>query len=201
MKSFLLTLLLLITGVAQGITLDELQQNFSQQPVIRARFNQIRHIQGMAQPLHSSGEFIIARDVGLWWQQQQPFALTLVLDDHHMVQRMPGQDAVIITAQSNPQMFQFNHLLRAFFQADRTLLAQHFLMDFRDTGHQGWQLILTPKSSPLDKLFSHIQLQGQTYLNNLILNDALGDRTEITFHHQRQIPETLSDAERQHFVF
>lgn len=186
---------------AQGLTLDQLQQHFSQQPVVRADFSQSRAIAGMAKPLLSSGQLLIARDKGLWWRQAHPFTLTLVLDDKRMVQVMNDQPPQIITAESNPQMFQFNHLLRALFQADRQVLAQNFVTDFTDLGNARWRLVLTPKSTPLDKLFHTITLTGREYLEGIELNDRQGDLTTITLSHQRLTPRTLTDDEQQRFVF
>lgn len=200
MKS-LLAGLLLISAAAQAVTLDDLQQRFASQPVVRADFSQLREIKGMAQPLKSSGELLIAQDKGLWWHQAKPFPLTLVLDDKRMVQVMNGQAPQIITADSNPQMFQFNHLMRALFQADRQVLEQNFSLDFSDLGQQKWQLVLTPKTSPLDKLFNTITLQGAEYLDVIKLNDRQGDNTDITLTNQRLTPASLTDEEQKRFDF
>ncbi|MGB9098690.1 LolA family protein [Erwinia sp.] len=197
----LLAGLLLFSAAIQAVTLEDLQQRFASQPVVRADFTQLREIKGMAQPLKSSGELLIAQDKGLWWQQAKPFPLTLVLDDKRMVQVMNGQAPQIITAESNPQMFQFNHLMRALFQADRTVLEQNFSLDFKDQGQQKWQLVLTPTTSPLDKLFNTITLQGAEYLDAIKLNDRQGDKTDITLSNQRLTPASLTDEEQKRFVF
>ncbi|MCU5775357.1 outer membrane lipoprotein carrier protein LolA [Erwiniaceae bacterium BAC15a-03b] len=201
MKSLLVVALALFSLNAQAVTLEELQQRFASQPVVRADFTQQRAIKGMAQPLKSSGELLIAQQQGLWWHQAKPFPLTLVLDDKRMVQVMNNQPPQIVTADSNPQMFQFNHLLRALFQADRAVLEQNFAIDFRDLGSDSWRLVLTPKTSPLDKLFNTITLQGKTYLDVIELNDKQGDATHISLSNQRLEPRTLSDDEKQRFVF
>lgn len=201
MIKLLLTALMLFSLSAQAVTLDELQQRFASQPVVRADFTQQRQIKGMAQPLKSSGELLIAQDKGLWWQQAKPFPLTLVLDEKRMVQVMNGQPPQIITADSNPQMFQFNHLLRALFQADRTVLEQNFAIDFRPLAGDSWRIMLTPTSTPLDKLFNTITLQGKSQLDAIELNDKQGDVTEIRFTNQRLTPRTLSADEKQRFVF
>ena len=106
-------LLTLVCASAHAVTLDQLQQRFASQPVIRANFEQVRTISGMSQPLVSRGQLLIAQQQGLWWHQATPFVMTLILDDKRMVQSMSGQPPQVITADSNPQMFQFNHLLRA----------------------------------------------------------------------------------------
>lgn len=200
-KKIVFTLLALCSLSAQAITLEELQQRFASQPVVRADFSQLRTIKGMAQPLKSSGQLLIAQDKGLWWQQAKPFPLTLMLDEKRMVQVMNNQPPEIITADTNPQMFQFNHLLRALFQADRQVLEQNFALDFTDLGQQRWRLVLTPTTSPLDKLFNQITLQGAEYLDAIQLDDRQGDRTDITFSHQRLTPRSLTDEEQKRFVF
>ncbi|MCL2893827.1 LolA family protein [Brenneria tiliae] len=201
MIRIMIAVLLLLSGAAQGVTLDELQQRFSSQPVVRADFTQLRAIKGMAKPLKSSGQLLIAQDKGLWWHQAAPFSLTMVLDDTRMVQVMNDQPPQIVTAENNPQMFQFNHLLRALFQADRRVLEQNFAIGFSDLGQGRWRLVLTPKTSPLDKLFNAITLNGGEFLDGIELDDRQGDMTRITLSNQRLTPRTLSDDEQRRFVF
>ncbi|MBK4768919.1 MULTISPECIES: outer membrane lipoprotein carrier protein LolA [Pantoea] len=193
-------LLTLLSASASAVTLEQLQQRFASQPVIRASFVQVRSIAGMAQPLVSRGQLLIAQQQGLWWHQATPFPMTLILDDHRMVQSMSGQPPQVITADSNPQMFQFNHLLRALFQADEQVLRENFVLDFHDDGGDGWQLSLTPKAAPLNKIFNRIDLQGAAYLNRITLDDRQGDKTEITLSDTRTQPGQLTDEERARFA-
>ena len=193
-------LLTLLSASASAVTLEQLQQRFASQPVIRASFVQVRSIAGMAQPLVSRGQLLIAQQQGLWWHQATPFPMTLILDDHRMVQSMSGQPPQVITADSNPQMFQFNHLLRALFQADEQVLRENFELNFRDDGRDGWQLSLTPKAAPLNKIFNRIDLQGAAYLNRITLDDRQGDKTEITLSDTRTQPAQLTDEERARFA-
>lgn len=195
-------LLTLLSASASAVTLEQLQQRFASQPVIRASFVQVRSIAGMAQPLVSRGQLLIAQQQGLWWHQATPFPMTLILDDHRMVQSMSGQPPQVITADSNPQMFQFNHLLRALFQADEQVLRENFVLDLHDDddGGDGWQLSLTPKAAPLNKIFNRIDLQGAAYLNRITLDDRQGDKTEITLSDTRTQPGQLTDEERARFA-
>ncbi|ADO46539.1 outer membrane lipoprotein carrier protein LolA [[Enterobacter] lignolyticus] len=193
-------IVLLLAPLAQAITLDTLQQRFTRQPVIRAHFEQTRTIKDLPQPLRSSGEMLIARDTGLLWDQKTPFPMQLMLNDARMVQSVNGQPPQVITADNNPQMFQLNHLLRALFQADRRVLEQNFRIDFQDKGDDRWTLRLTPTTTPLDKIFSSIDLAGQQYLESIKLNDKQGDKTDITLSQHRLTPTTLTDDERQRFA-
>ena len=84
-------LALIVSPLASAVTLDELQQRFTGQPVVRAHFEQVRTIKDMPQPLRSQGEMLIARDSGLLWDQKAPFPMTLLLDDKRMVQAINGR--------------------------------------------------------------------------------------------------------------
>ncbi|AJJ09241.1 outer membrane lipocarrier LolA family protein [Yersinia rohdei] len=200
MKSILTILLLCLSINTYAVTLSSLQQRFSEQPVLRANFEQQRSISGMDKPLKSNGNLLISREKGLWWSQQQPFALTLLLDDKRMVQTMAGQPSQVITADSNPQMFQFNHLLTALFHADTSVLEQNFTLAFTDLGQDKWVLVLTPKTTPLDKLFKTITLHGQFFLETIDIEDMQGDGTHIRFFNQLTEPKILSHAEQQLFA-
>ncbi|EGM7963845.1 outer membrane lipoprotein carrier protein LolA [Escherichia coli] len=197
---FLPLLVLLISPFVSALTLDDLQQRFTEQPVSRAHFDQTRTIKDLPQPLRSQGQMLIARDQGLLWDQTSPFPMQLLLDDKRMVQVINGQPPQIITAENNPQMFQFNHLLRALFQADRKVLEQNFRVEFADKGEGRWTLRLTPTTTPLDKIFNTIDLAGQTYLESIQLNDKQGDRTDIALTQHQLTPAQLTDDERQRFA-
>ena len=197
---FLPLLALLISPFVSALNLDDLQQRFTEQPVIRAHFDQTRTIKDLPQPLRSQGQMLIARDQGLLWDQTSPFPMQLLLDDKRMVQVINGQPPQILTAENNPQMFQFNHLLRALFQADRKVLEQNFRVEFADKGEGRWTLRLTPTTTPLDKIFNTIDLAGQTYLESIQLNDKQGDRTDIALTQHQLTPAQLTDDERQRFA-
>ncbi|EPK7359395.1 LolA family protein [Kluyvera cryocrescens] len=197
---FLPLLALLISPLVNAMTLDTLQQRFTEQPVVRAHFTQTRTIKDLPQPLKSAGNMLIARDRGLLWDQTSPFPMQLLLDDKRMVQAINGQPPQIITAENNPQMFQFNHLLRALFQADRKVLEENFRVEFADLGAGRWTLRLTPITTPLDKIFATIDLAGSTYLDTIQLNDKQGDRTDIVLSQQQLTPAQLTDDERQRFA-
>lgn len=197
---FLPLLALLVSPFVSALTLDDLQQRFTGQPVVRAHFDQTRTIKDLPQPLRSQGQMLIARDQGLLWDQTAPFPMQLLLDDKRMVQTINGQPPQTITADNNPQMFQFNHLLRALFRADRKVLEQNFRVDFTDAGEGRWSLRLIPITTPLDKIFATIDLAGNAYLERITLNDKQGDRTDITLSQHQLTPTQLTDDERQRFA-
>lgn len=188
-----------ITSLSHALNIDELQQRFSQQDIIRADFIQLKTVKSFAKPLQSSGKMIIAKEQGLAWQQLKPFPMRMLLDNARMVQSINNQAPQVITADSNPQMFQFNHLLRALLQADKTQLERYFKMEFTaQSAH--WELHLTPIATPLDKVFSHILLSGNNFVENIKLIDKQGDLTELVLSNHRLTPASLSADEQALFV-
>lgn len=184
--------------VMAQMTLEQLQTQSNQYPVIRADFEQSKQISGLKQPLISSGKVIISQQDGLWWQQNKPFALTLLLTNNQMVQTVANQPKQVITAESNPQLFQFNHLLTAMFKADREILEKNFTLSL-DTTNQGWQLTLVPKTTPLDKLFRQIRLTGSQFLESIEMDDQQNDKTVIRFSNHQVKPTQLSQDEQRNF--
>ena len=51
---------LFISPLVSALTLDDLQKQFSEQPVVRAHFDQTRTIKDLPQPLRSQGRMLIA---------------------------------------------------------------------------------------------------------------------------------------------
>lgn len=176
--------LIFSSGITQAITLENLQQQFSQNKVVRADFKQDRFINGLSNPLHSTGKMIISQQDGLWWQQLSPFKMTLKMNQVRMEQNIDGGIPQIITAENQPQLFQFNHLLSAIFTADAQMLKNNFKLTLTEHDKQ-WNLTLIPISAPLNKIFKQIQLSGNVYLEKITLDDMQNDKTEITFFNHK----------------
>lgn len=198
---FLLIILILIFNSSYAVTLDELQQRFNHLPIQRAEFQQERTIKGLSQPLRSSGHVLISHQYGLIWQQTTPFSLSLILTKDRMSQHIPGQQPQVITAESNPQMFRFNHLLTALFSADYQLLEENFSINFQSIDNTQWKIILIPNKPPLDKLFSRFELTGNNFVEAINIDDKQGDKTVIHFYNHSTTPDKLTDEESHNFLF
>ena len=190
---------LFLIPFARATRLEQVQSTLASHSLVRAHFEQQRRIKGMPQSLNSSGEMVISASEGLLWQQMLPFPMRLVLQKDRMLQQIQDQPPQVITAQSNPQMFQFNHLLTALFSADRTTLEANFSLAFTEQEKGRWALQLTPITTPLDKLFTTITLQGGQFIDQVKLLDKQGDSTLLTFSQQRTLPAALTAEEQANF--
>ncbi|TND59475.1 outer membrane lipoprotein carrier protein LolA [Aeromonas dhakensis] len=198
MGPLLAGLLLLLTWPLQAAPLSraEVQQLLALSQAKEARFEQEKQVAGLSQPLRASGELLLVRDLGLWWQQQKPFPLTLTLTPTRMVQQMAGQPATVI---DNPQLLEFSQMLLALFGSDEATLSRYFSIDFHST-EDGWQLVLVPTLAPLDKVFASLTLSGQGRLDQLLISDKQGDSTRIRFSDWRERPLPLTPEEQARFA-
>lgn len=198
MGPLLAGLILLLTWPLQAAPLSraEVQQLLALSQAKEARFEQEKQVAGLSQPLKASGELLLVRDLGLWWQQQKPFPLTLVLTPTRMVQQMAGQPATVI---DNPQLLEFSQMLLALFGSDEATLSRYFSIDFHST-EDGWQLVLVPTLAPLDKVFASLTLSGEGQLDQLLIADKQGDSTRIRFSDWRERPLPLTPEEQARFA-
>ncbi|MCY9836404.1 outer membrane lipoprotein carrier protein LolA [Aeromonas media] len=191
-----LVLLLAWPLQAAPLTRDQVQQLLTLSPARQAHFEQEKQVAGLSQPLKASGELLLVRDLGLWWQQQKPFALMLTLTPQRMVQQVAGQPATVI---DSPQLLEFSQMLLALFGSDEATLSRYFSIDFQSSG-AGWQLVMVPTQAPLDKVFASLTLSGQGQLDQLLIADKQGDSTRIRFSGWRERPLPLTPEEQARFA-
>ncbi|MFM5583202.1 MAG: outer membrane lipoprotein carrier protein LolA [Aeromonas veronii] len=195
MARFTLLLLALLSWPTLAITLADVQQQLTAADARSARFEQERQISGLTQALRSSGELLLVKGQGLWWQQQKPFPLTLTLTPTRMVQQLPGQPAQTL---DSPQLLEFSNLMLALFDPSEAALDNYFRHKLASEGEE-WTLTLEPIRSPLDKVFASLVLKGRHELASLAIHDKQGDVTLIRFVDWQLKTLPLSTEEQSRF--
>ncbi len=195
MARLTLLLLALLSWPTQAITLADVQQQLTAADARSARFEQERQISGLTQALRSSGELLLVKGKGLWWQQQKPFPLTLTLTPTRMVQQLPGQPAQTL---DSPQLLEFSNLMLALFDPSEAALDNYFRHKLASEGEE-WTLTLEPIRSPLDKVFASLVLKGRHELASLVIHDKQGDVTLIRFVDWQLKTLPLSAEEQSRF--
>lgn len=195
MARLTLLLLALLSWPTLAITLADVQQQLTAADARSARFEQERQISGLTQPLRASGELLLVKGKGLWWQQQKPFPLTLTLTPTRMVQQLPGQPAQTL---DSPQLLEFSNLMLALFDPSEAALDNYFRHRLSSEGEE-WTLTLEPIRSPLDKVFASLVLKGRHELASLAIHDKQGDVTLIRFVDWQLKTLPLSAEEQSRF--
>ena len=195
MARLTLLLMALLSWPTLAITLADVQQQLTAADARSARFEQERQISGLTQALRSSGELLLVKGKGLWWQQQKPFPLTLTLTPTRMVQQLPGQPAQTL---DSPQLLEFSNLMLALFDPSEAALDNYFRHKLASEGEE-WTLTLEPIRSPLDKVFASLVLKGRHELASLAIHDKQGDVTLIRFVDWQLKTLPLSAEEQSRF--
>lgn len=77
--------LLIFTNTVWAMSLEDLAAQMEKQPLVRADFTQIKTINGLTKPFKSSGNMLVTKQYGLYWHQQQPFSMLLILTTNKSV--------------------------------------------------------------------------------------------------------------------
>jgi hypothetical protein len=184
-----------------ALTLEQLQQQLTIQKVIRGDFSQVKTLQIFNQPLLSNGSFLLSHEQGLVWTQKDPFSVSIVLAKNKLRQQFEGQQAEVIEASDNPMVFYFSHLFLSLFKGEIASLQDQFSMVLVGDIKNTWVLILTPKASPLNKVFKKIEIRGQEQIEALLLIELNDDTSLIEFSNINQQQTPLTSQEQNAFEF
>ncbi|HMN44778.1 MAG TPA: outer membrane lipoprotein carrier protein LolA [Povalibacter sp.] len=146
--------------------------------VLKGRFTHSKHLSEIPQPLVASGEFIFARDLGVYWHTQQPFDSVVVLTNSGIVQRDEGAQTLQLSADEQPAVRVIANIFLALFTLDVTSLSRNFDLYGLSQGER-WIIGLKPRSSAIASVFRQATVTGSGDVEQVVLTDAHGDRTVI----------------------
>jgi hypothetical protein len=173
---------------------------------LSGEFIQSRSLVGLARPLVSSGEFLLAREFGVHWHTRTPFESDMVLTESGMTLRDspesgPGA-ATRVDAQEQPALRVVLNILMAMFTLDVRGLEESFELYglAAEDGEAGrWQVGLKPRQAVLQSVFRAVVIAGARHVERIELVDGNGDRTEIAFAGIRVRTTPLDDEMLRRF--
>lgn len=163
---------------------------------LQGQFSQRNHLHGLPQPLSSSGDFLVARGLGVDWHTLKPFDAEVVLTPQALIQRGGGSTQVL-GADQQPGLAAVARTFDAMFTLDLPQLAQRFKLYGSQNGNS-WTLGLKPRDAALAAHLAAVVVTGSDHPRQVTLYQAAGDRTEIVFSNVEVIP-ALSEAQRKLF--
>lgn len=167
--------------------------------VLRGEFTQSKFLKELPKPLRSSGEFLVARGLGVDWHTEKPFNAAVLLTPQAMIQRAADGSTQRVSADQQPGLRAVGQVFDALFTLNLERLAETFML-YGEAGDKGsWTLGLVPREAAFAKLMQRIVITGAAEPAQIVLYERSGDRTEIAFSGVRT-RATLSDAERNRFT-
>ena len=195
---FAMVFFLCNSNAVSAFTVSDLQEHLGNTAFVRGDFTQTKELAMLNDPLISKGIFVRHETKGLLWQQMSPFSVILILSDKQVIQKIQGQKKEVLLAKENPLPFYFSTLFLDLFTGNTRALSSQFSMQLK--GHEkAWSLTLTPKKSPLNKVFKYIVLSGAEQIQHFILQEQRGDKTRIDFKNVTKTPALLTQEEHRAF--
>lgn len=199
MKTLMLALALLsLADFARAATLiEQVQATLAPPAVVSGHFEQKRELAGFPKPVASNGRFLVARERGVLWVTERPFASSVRLTRSEILQKAGNTVTMRMSADKQPAVRAINGVMFALLSGDMIQLEQRFKIQGKvDVGH--WSLTLEPRESGLAQVLTRIELAGRKYVESVDMLDANGDRTHIRMFDSKGAA-ALSKAEAAQF--
>ncbi len=185
-RSLLLSVGVLLACTAQANTqaqIDQVVKRLSDIAVVQGGFNQQKKLQGLAYSLNAQGQFIFWRGQGLYIATEKPFFSAMTIAGGDIINWQKNGTGSIASEQSGLIQREINKTLLAFLSADIALIQQRFIADWIFMQDE-WQLTLTPRLDLIKKNMRTAVMNGNQFLQKLVVTAANGDETTIEFHSQ-----------------
>ena len=104
-----------------------------------------------------------------------------MLNTSVLTQTIENNPPMVLTKDKQPFVFSFSEIFLSIFKGDSNALNQSFTIGFHgDIKH--WNMILKPKSFPLNKAIKSIELSGGKVIDLVIVNNVKHDQLIINFY-------------------
>jgi len=163
----------------------------------RVDFTQSREIAGFNRPLKSEGTLLFVRDRGVIWSTHEPVETVVVILPGKIYQEIKGErDTLPSSAQ--PFMRTVSDMLLALYGGDIAKLKDIFTISVVDHGESSSHLRLMPKQFSLRQAVRHIDLFGDSAIEEVRITESEGNINALIFGDRRELDVELSEIERSY---
>lgn len=174
--------------------LDKIQAMLARPTILCGRFDQSKQLVGIKKSLLSSGHFCVVTGKGVLWQTLQPFPNTLRLKRDEIVQMQGDRVAMRMDSKQEPVVRMINGVLFSLLAGDLSQLENLFELDGTVQGNS-WKVALKAREPALAKAIGTLALTGGAYVKTVTINEASGDRTDISFSGLQSGPTAMTAEE------
>jgi outer membrane lipoprotein-sorting protein len=176
-----------------GAPIAKIQAMLAKPDQLCGRFDQTKQLAGMKRPLASSGRFCVIAGKGVLWRTLKPFPNTLRLTRDEIVHVQGERVAMRLEAKQEPTVRMINGVLFSLLAGDLGQLET--LFEVEGSADSSWKVSLKARSPALAKAIGAIALDGDSYVRNIHITEASGDRTDIVFSDIKTGPGAVSVEE------
>ena len=161
-------------------------------------FEQEKTLSRLNRSLKSSGNFIIAVELGMVWDTQKPFPSTMALGKDYLVQSRPGGQKTVLSAQGNETFIRLAEVISTVFSGHTQRLLDNFEVYYLGSA-SGWELGLLPKDKAIASFAVRITMKGDSAIRSILINEQNGDVISYNLSNH-SYPSELAPNERSFFT-
>lgn len=184
----------IVNSDAQDSGLNKILQHLKKNKILRSQFKQTRHLKILSRPLLSEGQLNYFSGKGIIWEIEKPIKSKVIISPNKITEINVNREPI-----SRPNFGGIYTVLDALLNGNAAIINKNFTINFEGST-ENWHIELTPRFSPLDKIFKTIEMHGKHQINRIILNDNNQDSTIITLISTQKKPSSISPAEEAYFA-
>ncbi|MFG0637754.1 LolA family protein [Acinetobacter soli] len=197
LSALLLGIILFNNAHAASPEVNQIFKQLAQTSTVRADFEQKKKLASLNKTFVSTGQLVFSKNSGVLWQLQRPVQADIVVTPTKLIQKTSKSMSQLDVAKSP-----YGSVATLFLQlmsGNPAVLDQHFNVTQAKINPQGWSIQMTPKSTLFKKLFSQVDLNGQQFINQIVIVEKGNNSTVLNFSQQRAQPATLTAHENALF--
>ena len=185
-------------GPATEKTFNDVCSGLAKYPFVRGNFEQEKYMKKLDRSLKSSGNYIIAADLGMVWDTVIPFKSTMVLGRDFIIQSRPGGQKTVLNAGGNETFLRMADVISAVFSGNSHGLKENFEIYFSGNA-ASWELGLIPLDKMINVFAQKLNMKGGAVINFIEITEQSGDSIKYIMSNH-SFPAGLSDSEKALFV-
>ena len=171
--------------------------NLAKNPIVKGNFEQEKNLIRLGRSLKSSGNFIIASELGMVCDTLKPFPSTLVLGKDYFIQSRPGGQRTVLSAEGNETFLGMAEVISAVFSGNIRGLLENFKV-FYSGSPSAWELGLLPANTAIATFAGRIVMKGNTAIRSITVHEQNGDSIVYNLSNHN-FPSSLGINEKAFF--
>jgi hypothetical protein len=185
-------------GAGPEEALARIEAQLVQSPILRASFEQERHMRVLKRPLVSRGSLTAVAGQGVLWQVREPHASAVLVTADAILEWNDQEPPRRLQMAASPAPGALGGALLGMLTGDIDQLETLFDLSPLPAG-QGWRLALAPEGPSLAAMITGIEIAGGRFVEEVEIREADGDWTVIKLEDFRTEPDVLDASEQAYF--
>jgi len=175
----------------------KISARLAEHSIVKGNFEQEKKLNRLNRTLVSSGNFLIASELGMVWDTLKPFPSVMTLGKDYIIQSRSSQRTVL-SAAGNETFIRLAEVISAVFTGNTEKLIVNFDIYFIGVINN-WEMGLTPKDKFIASITEKIVIKGDSVIKSIFIYEQNGDSTGYILSNH-SYPSELNINEKAYFT-